>query len=171
MGQNQNKSKYNNYGNSSSSQRISDKKYDEEWWKNNKKENEPDFKKIHDELNHMNISLNEIQENYKWYKYNYSNLLKINKIISNIKFANLYHLTPKEIMSKLLGSEENNYTLPHTWEELFNLETSIVAVDKLYIQSEIERVIKNYADRLNVNSKKLEHIINQDNYEEYDNDI
>ena len=74
-------------------------------------------------------------------------------------------------MSKLLGSEENNYTLPHTWEELFNLETSIVAVDKLYIQSEIERVIKNYADRLNVNSKKLEHIINQDNYEEYDNDI
>jgi len=97
--------------------------------------------------------------------------LKINKIISNIKFANLYHLTPKEIMSKLLGSEENNYTLPHTWEELFNLETSIVAVDKLYIQSEIERVIKNYADRLNVNSKKLEHIINQDNYEEYDNDI
>ena len=173
MGQNQHKSKYNDYRNSSSSlpKRTNDKDNDDDIKENDKKENSPDFQKIHDELNNMNISLSEVQENYKWYKYNYSNLLKINKIISNIKFANLYHLTPEEVLSKLLESEVNNYALPQTWEELFKLEISIIAVDKLYIQSEIERVIKKYADRLNINSEKLKNIINQDNYEEYDKDF
>ena len=48
------------------------------------------------ELNHMNLSENEVKENYNFYKTNYSKLLKINKIISNIKFANIHNLTSQE---------------------------------------------------------------------------
>ena len=58
------------------------------------------------ELNHMNLSENEVKENYKFYKTNYSKLLKINKIIDNIKFANIYNLTPQEVLAKLVPESE-----------------------------------------------------------------
>ena len=62
------------------------------------------------------------------------------------------------------------YTLPPTWEELFTLKYSNKAINKLYIQSEIERVAKNYADLMKESFEKWEMIINQNNYKDYDKD-
>lgn len=147
------------------------------------------------ELNHMNLSKNEVKENYKFYKTNYSKLLKINKIIDNIKFANIHNLTPQEVLAKIVPENElknmevpdfyaeqeekdkyneapvcPEYTLPPTWEELFSLKSSNKAINKLYIQSEIERVAKNHADWKKESLEKWELIINENNYKDYDKD-
>lgn len=143
----------------------------------------------------MNLSENEVKENYNFYKTNYSKLLKINKIISNIKFANIYNLTPQEVLAKLVPESElknmkvpgydaeqeekdkyneapicPEYTLPPTWEELFTLKNSNKVINKLYIQSEIERVSKNHADWKKESLEKWENIINENNYKDYDKD-
>ena len=62
------------------------------------------------------------------------------------------------------------YTLPPTWEDLFKLNSSNKAINKLYIQSEIERVAKNYADWKGESLEIWKNIINQDNYKDYDKD-
>ena len=62
------------------------------------------------------------------------------------------------------------YTLPPTWEELFTLKSSNKAINKLYIQSEIERVAKNHADWKKESLEQWEHIINENNYKDYDKD-
>ena len=43
-------------------------------------------------LEQMNLSYSEVKENFDFYKNNFSKLLKINKIITNIKYANLFDL-------------------------------------------------------------------------------
>lgn len=44
--------------------------------------------------------------------------MKINKIISNIKFANIYHLTPQEVLAKIVPEDElKNMKIPSYYAE------------------------------------------------------
>lgn len=55
-----------------------------------------DSQQIFDKLNNMDMSLCEIKANFYYYQVNFLKLMKINKIIQNIKNASLYELfTPK----------------------------------------------------------------------------
>ena len=140
-------------------------------------------------LKHMNLSEQEVEDNYDFYITNYEKFKKINKIINNVKIAKLYNLTPFEILAKLVpenklknlpsdyDSSENKkeifnespinpeYVLPSKWEDLFDLEISDKALDKLYISSEIQKVLKNYSEWKGESCEKWEKRINEDNYE------
>lgn len=190
MGNEQRKSKYKsydyNYSSSSYNKRDDDDKDDENEQNSENnliKENDINSdteysfsicQKIIKALNQMNLSSDEVKENFGFYKNNFAKLFKINKIITNIKYADLSHLSPHDILiklipeSKILNRNLNNpdygpleiktkellndyeilpeYILPPTWEELFKLQCHDTAIEKLFVQSEIERVIKQYAD-------------------------
>ena len=59
---------------------------------------------------------------------------KINKIITNIKRANLSNLSPQEVLEKLVPENEQSNSeyenLPSKWEDLFKLEISDQALEK-----------------------------------------
>jgi hypothetical protein len=50
----------------------------------------------------MNLAIEEVKEQFDFYKNNYDKLLKINEIIKNIKFADLYDSYPQDILFKLI---------------------------------------------------------------------
>jgi hypothetical protein len=152
--------------------------------------------KIKTDLNQMNLSIDEVKEKFDFYKNNYDKLLKINKIITNIKSANLYDSSPQNILFKIVPLSEiktdnpdygplekktkellgeptvlPEYTLPSTWEELFKLQSSEIAINKLYIQSKIERIIKDYAEMKGDSIETLKTKINQNNYETYEEEL
>ena len=152
--------------------------------------------KIKTDLNQMNLSIEEVKEKFDFYKNNYDKLLKINKIITNIKIANLYDSSPQNILFKIVPLSEiktdnpkygplekktiellgeytvlPEYTLPPTWEDLFKLQSSDIAIDKLFIQSKIERVIKEYAEMKGDSVENWENKINQNNYEAYEEQL
>jgi len=153
--------------------------------------------KIIKALDKMNLSSEQVQKNFDFYKNNFAKLLKINKLVSNIKKAELSNFTPRDILvriipesdtydKKILESPEYGelerltkellngyeilpeYALPDNWEELFKLETHNTAIEKLLIQSEIERIIKEYGEYSNYDYKK---VINQENYKNYDKEL
>ena len=146
--------------------------------------------KIIKALDKMNLSSEQVQENFDFYKKNFAKLLKINKLVSNIKKAELSNFKPRDILvrlvpesdtydKKILDSPEYGelerltkellndyeilpeYALPEKWEELFKLENHNTAIEKLLIQSEIERIIKEYGEFSKNNYKS---VINQENY-------
>ena len=153
--------------------------------------------KIIKALDKMNLSSEQVQENFDFYKKNFAKLLKINKLVSNIKKAELSNFKPRDILvrlvpesdtydKKILDSPEYGelerltkellndyeilpeYALPDKWEELFKLETHNTAIEKLLIQSEIERIIKEYGEFSENNYKS---VINQENYKNYDKEL
>ena len=118
-------------------------------------------------LNNLNVSIDEIEENIDFYKNNIEALNKINKIINNVKFSDTYDLTPLEIISRLVDESEikglplpftqkeiqrvhdapvcpKYAALPTKWEDLFKLEYDENILTKLYTQTEIDRVKKLY---------------------------
>ena len=153
--------------------------------------------KIIKALDKMNLSSEQVQKNFDFYKNNFAKLLKINKLVSNKKKAELSNFTPRDILvriipesdtydKKILDSPEYGelerltkellngyeilpeYALPDNWEELFKLETHNTPIKKLLIQSEIERIIKEYGEYSNYDYKK---VINQENYKNYDKEL
>ena len=62
--------------------------------------------KIKTDLNQMNLSIEEVKEKFDFYKNNYDKLLKINRIITNIKIANLYDSSPQNILFKIVPLSE-----------------------------------------------------------------
>jgi len=51
------------------------------------------------------------------------------------------------------------------------LQNSDTAIEKLFIQSEIERVIKGYANLKNESVEEWKNKINKSNYENYDKEL
>ena len=154
-----------------------------------------EYENIIKKLKHMNLSEQEVEDNYEFYKANYEKLIKINKIINKIKKTNLYNLTPFEILAKLVPENEikilppeydslenkkeifneapinPEYVLPSKWEDLFELKISDKALDKLYISSEIQKVIKNYSEWKGESCEKWGKRINEDNYEIFELEV
>ena len=200
MGQEQHKSKYKSYNYSSKS----DDEEEENYAKNDKgKSDDKDSDKeegnsiilhqIKETLNQMNLSDKEIIENIKFISDNIKKLVIINKIITNIKNAGLYDLSPGDILAKIVPESElidetpnpkygplemktlkllkclvaPEYILPELWQELFKLKCSDKAIKKLFIQSEIESLIVNYSTWKEKSKEYYSNLININNYEEY----
>ena len=72
-------------------------------------EKDPLIKKVKN-LNNLNVSKSEIEENRYFYENNFEILYKINKTINNVKFTNCYDLTPQELLSRI--DEEHTIPLP-----------------------------------------------------------
>ena len=134
MGQEQHKSKYKSYNYSSKSDeeeednyskddkgKSDDKDSDEEEEDNYSKddkgksddkdsdEEEDNSNILHmikETLNQMNLSDEEITENIKFISDNIKKLVIINKIITNIKNAGLYDLSPGDILAKIVPESE-----------------------------------------------------------------
>ena len=141
---------------------------------NNNEEEEDDdlytYEDIKKKLRHMNLTEQEVEDNYDFYKTNLEKLEKINKIITNVKVSNLYNLNPFQMLEKILPKDElknlpsdydssdnkeeiwneapinPEYVVPSNWEDLFDLEISDKAIDKLYIASEIQKLAKNFTE-------------------------
>lgn len=149
-----------------------------EFKKNHSEEEYNEYKKMLKELKHIKLlPFEELSNNFNFYMSNYPSLERINKIIDNIKYANLFHLTPREVLAKLVSEEEQNqmnkreenfYFLPETWEDLFKLEGSKESLKQLFIQSEVERVRKKYSDLVEKSPGKWKYEINEFNYKKYD---
>ena len=173
-----------------------DDDYNEIIINNDTQNNSSSCQKIKEELDQMKLSIDEVKEKFDYYKNNYDKLLKINKIITNIKYANLYESSPQNILfiivpvSEITKDNPNygplekktmellkeysiipEYILPAKWEELFKLESTDTAIDKLFIQSEIERIKKDYSEINFRNIESLQNEINQNNYKDYDEKI
>ena len=205
-------SSYRNYDYYSSSKKEDDDEEDENEYENENEADEIDENYINENteysssnaeklikaLNEMDYSPEEVKENFDFYKKNFGKLLKINKLVSNIKTANLYTQTPHDILIRLipesdildknLGPEYGElerktkellndyevlpeYVLPSDWQELFKLQCNDTALDKLFIQSEIERITKEYADLIQSHPTNYKNVINQENYKEYEKSV
>ena len=148
---------------------------------NNDKEDEyisieDEYKKMTKELKHMNIDFDEFDFNHDFYQENFRKLKKINKIIDNLKISNLYNLTPLELLSKLVPENEFKNIqpikiLPNKWEDLFKLDISDETLNRLYISSKIQKVLKNYSDWKGESYQKWENKINEDNYKIYKKEL
>ena len=121
------------------------------------------------------------------------NKWKIESIVSNIKFVNYDDKSPQEILEMIItpGELKNlnpidyinkpeifqnappcpEYTLPPTWEELFQSKCSVKAIDKLYIESKILKIAKNNADWYNETFEKWLSIVDVFNYQQYSKDF
>ena len=188
--------KYNNIDNSNENNK--DKKSDDESNEEDDNSSEDDYysyENLVKKLKHMNLSEQDIEDNYDFYKANYVKLIKVNTIINDIKLANLYNLTPFEMLTKLVpeselknippeyNSSDNkkeiydkatinpDYVVPNKWEDLFNLEISDKAIDKLYIASRVQKLPKFYAVKRGESYEDWEKKINEENYEIYEKDI
>ena len=196
MGQEQHKSKYKSYNYSSKR----DDEEEENYTKNDKgKSNDKDSDEeednsnilhiIKETLNQMNLSDEEITENIEFISDNIKKLVIINKIITNIKNAGLYDLSPGDILAKIVPESElidetpnpkygplemktlkllkclvaPEYILPELWQELFKLKCSDTAIKKLFIQSEIESLIVNYSTWKQKSKEYYSNLINQIN--------
>ena len=171
---------------------------DENYINENTEYSSSNAEKLIKALNEMDYSPEEVKENFDFYKKNFGKLLKINKLVSNIKTANLYAQTPHDILIRLipesdildknLGPEYGElerktkellndyevlpeYVLPSDWQELFKLKCNDTALDKLFIQSEIERITKEYADLIQSHPTNYKNVINQENYKEYEKSV
>ena len=171
---------------------------DENYINENTEYSSSNAEKLIKALNEMDYSPEEVKENFDFYKKNFPKLLKINKLVSNIKTANLYNQSPHDILIRLipesdildknLGPEYGElerktkellndyevlpeYVLPSDWQELFKLQCNDTALDKLFIQSEIERITKEYADLIQSHPNNYKNVINQENYKEYEKSV
>ena len=186
---NENNNKNNNENNNNENNNENNKDDD------NYSEDNYSYEEIIKNLNHMYLSEQEVEDNYDFYKTNYEKLLKINRIIANVKMTNLYNLTPFEMLAKIVPknelkilpseyeSSDNNekifdkapinpeYVLPTKWEDLFNLKISDKAIDKLYKVSEIKKITKFYSEKRGESYEKNEKRINEENYDIYDMEI
>ena len=199
MGQDQKGKSYSDeedYGNEEKDEEKDEDNFDDIKINKYTENNSSSCLKIKTDLNQMNLSIDEVKEKFDFYKNNYDKLLKINKIITNIKSANLYDSSPQNILFKIVPLSEiktdnpdygplekktkellgeptvlPEYTLPSTWEELFKLQSSEIAINKLYIQSKIERIIKDYAEMKGDSIETLKTKINQNNYETYEEEL
>ena len=199
MGQDQKGKSYSDeedYGNEEKDEEKDEDNFDDIKINKYSENNYSNCLKIKSDLNKMNLSIDEVKEKFDFYKNSYDKLLKINKIITNIKSANLYDSSPKNILFKIVPLSEiktdnpdygplekktkellgeptvlPEYTLPSTWEELFKLQSSEIAINKLYIQSKIERIIKDYAEMKGDSIETLKTKINQNNYETYEEEL
>ena len=200
MGQEQHKSKYKSYNYSSKRDEEEEDNYskDDKGKSDDKDSDEEEDNSnilhiIKETLNQMNLSDEEITENIKFISDNIKKLVIINKIITNIKNAGLYDLSPGDILAKIVPESElidetpnpkygplemktlkllkclvaPEYILPELWQELFKLKCSDTAIKKLLIQSEIESLIVNYSNWKNKSKEYYSNLINQNNYEEY----
>ena len=188
----------NKYNNKKEDDDHSDKKSekkkadDDENIDSNNEEEEDDlytYEYIKKKLRHMNLTEQEVEDNYDFYKTNFEKLEKINKLITNVKVSNLYDLTPFQMLEKIFpknelknlpsdyDSSENKeeiwneapinpeYVVPSKWEDLFDLEISDKAIDKLYIASEIQKLAKNFSEWRGQSEEYWENKINEENYE------
>ena len=199
MGQDQKGKSYSDeedYGNEEKDEEKDEDNFDDIKINKYTENNSSSCLKIKTDLNQMNLSIDEVKEKFDFYKNNYDKLLKINKIITNIKSANLYDSSPQNILFKIVPLSEiktdnpdygplekktkellgeptvlPEYTLPSTWEELFKLQSSEIAINKLYIQSKIERIIKDYAEMKGDSIETLKTKINKNNYETYEEEL
>ena len=200
MGQEQHKSKYKSYNYSSKRDEEEEDNYskDDKGKSDDKDSDEEEDNSnilhiIKETLNQMNLSDEEITENIKFISDNIKKLVIINKIITNIKNAGLYDLSPGDILAKIVPESElidetpnpkygplemktlkllkclvaPEYILPELWQELFKLKCSDTAIKKLFIQSEIESLIVNYSTWKEKSKEYYSNLININNYEEY----
>ena len=154
---------------------------------------------IFEKLIFMNLSEEDVENNLLFYWRNIEKLIKINDIIYNIKFADFSDLSPSEVLAKIvpenelkkLNSEEasnNNdekkeesndendqicseYILPENWDDLFKLQISDKAIEKLYTESKIMKIARYYYLYKNENNEPIEtwlETINENNYQNYE---
>ena len=154
---------------------------------------------IFEKLIFMNLSEEDVENNLLFYWRNIEKLIKINDIINNIKFADFSDLSPSEVLAKIvpenelkkLNSEEasnNNdekkeesndendqicseYILPENWDDLFKLQISDKAIEKLYTESKIMKIARYYYLYKNEKNEPIEtwlETINENNYEKYE---
>ena len=159
-------------------------------------------KLIFEKLIYMNLSEEDVEKNLLFYWRNIDKLIKINEIIYNIKLADFSYLSPIDVLAKIvpenelkkLNSEEisnNNeekegesedendqicpeYILPEDWEDLFKLQISDKAIEKLYTQSKIMKIARYYYLYKNEKNKPIEtwlETINENNYERYEEEF
>ena len=86
------------------------------------------YEYIKKKLRHMNLTEQEVEDNYDFYKTNLEKFEKINKIITNVKVSNLYDLTPFQILEKILPKNElknlpSDYDSSDNKEEIWNEES------------------------------------------------
>jgi len=100
---------------------------DKDFDSNNEKEEDDlyTYEYIKKKLRHMNLTEQEVEDNYDFYKTNLEKLEKINKIITNVKVSNLYNLTPFQILEKILPKNElknlpSDYDSSDNKEEIWN---------------------------------------------------
>ena len=101
---------------------------DDKDFDSNNEEEEDDlytYEYIKKKLRHMNLTEQEVEDNYDFYKTNLEKLEKINKIITNVKVSNLYNLTPFQIVEKILPKNElknlpSDYDSSDNKEEIWN---------------------------------------------------
>ena len=170
---------------------INEDNSSDKYSENNDKEDEnlsieDEYQKKIKELKYMNIDFEEFDYNYNFYHENYPKLKKINKIIQNLKISKLYNLTPLELLLKIVPENELNnlqsendfsnkinpiYILKDKWEDLIKLEISDKILNRLFISSKIQKVIKNYSYWKGESCQKWDNIINEDNYEIYKKEL
>ena len=75
---------------------------DENYINENTEYSSSNAEKLIKALNEMDYSPEEVKENFDFYKKNFGKLLKINKLVSNIKTANLYTQSPHDILIRLI---------------------------------------------------------------------
>ena len=162
----------------------------------------------------MNLSVQDIEDNFWFYQKNCDKLIKINDIINNIKTSNFKNLSPQEVLAKIVPEnelknidsnkepdnnsekKENNdsnkdpdnneeekkkidektpinpeYVVPSKWENLFRLEISDKALDKLYIESKILFLATEFSYWKNENIEQWLLKINKDNYQKYEEEF
>ena len=156
-------------------------------------------KEIFEKLTFMNLSEEDVENNLLFYWRNIDKLIKVNEIINNIKFAEFYDSSPIQVLAKIvpenelkkLKSEEtlnNNeekeeeiedknyqicpeYILPDNWDNLFKLQISDKAIEKLYIESKIMKIARYYYLYKNEKNEPIEtwlETINENNYQKYE---
>ena len=157
-------------------------------------------KMIFEKLTFMNLTEEDVENNRLFYWRNIDKLIKVNEIIYNIKFAEFYDLSPIQVLSKIvpenelkkIKSEETSntneeyeeeeiedkndqicpeYILPDNWDDLFKLQISDKAIEKLYTESKIMRIARYYYLYKNENNEPIEtwlETINENNYQNYE---
>ena len=155
---------------------------------------------IFEKLTFMNLTEEDVENNRLFYWRNIDKLIKVNEIIYNIKFAEFCDLSPIQVLSKIvpenelkkIKSEETSntneeyeeeeiedkndqicpeYILPDNWDDLFKLQISDKAIEKLYTESKIMRIARYYYLYKNENNEPIEtwlETINENNYQNYE---
>ena len=128
MGQKQQRSEYHYSDNKYEKKKVDDD--DKDFDSNNEEEADDlyTYEYIKKKLRHMNLTEQEVEDNYDFYKTNLEKLEKINKIITNVKVSNLYDLTPFQILEKILPKNElknlpSDYDSSDNKEEIWNEES------------------------------------------------
>lgn len=130
---------------------------------------------ILEKLNLMNLSEQDIEDNFWFYKNNLKKLVKINEMINNIESSNFNDLSPQEVLAKIVPENElkniNSANVPTEWKDLFKLETSDEVLDYLYIESKILMLVTEFSSLKNENIDTWLSLIDKNNYQKYEEEL